>query len=130
MNSSEFAHEWCAAWNAHDLERVLRHFHDDAVFTSPGAQRFMPESGGIVRGKVALRAYWSKALSAIPDLHFRIEHVFAGVDTLVIQYVNQKNVRVSEVLIFDGDLVRSGHGTYPIGVDNPVGALPVAPRES
>lgn len=130
MNTGEFAREWCDAWNAHDLERVLQHFHDDVVFTSPGAQRFMPESGGVVRGKAALRAYWSKALAAIPDLHFRVESVFAGVDALVIQYLNQKGVRVSEVLIFNGDLVRYGYGTYPIGVDNPTGASLVTPRSS
>jgi hypothetical protein len=123
MDWTAFAQDWCEAWNAHDVERVLLHFHDDAVFTSPGALRLQPDSGGIVRGKPALRRYWSKALSVIPDLHFTIDHVFAGIDTLVIQYRNQTDVRVSEVLTFEGGKVRSGHGTYPIGLANPVGAV-------
>lgn len=130
MNFSEFADDWCDAWNAHDLERVLLHFHDDVVFTSPGAKRFVPASGGIIRSKTALRDYWSKALVAIPDLHFEVERVFVGINTLVIQYINQKSVRVSEVLIFDEGRVRYGHGTYPIGVDNPTGALPIMPPGS
>jgi len=48
--------------------------------------------------------------------------VFAGIDTLVIQYINQKGVSVSEVLVFDAGLVREGHGTYPTDIDNPAGA--------
>ncbi|MGH6616751.1 nuclear transport factor 2 family protein [Sphingomonas sp.] len=121
-DSSRFAAEWCDAWNAHDLERVLSHFHDDVVFTSPIAAAILPETRGEVRAKEALRAYWAEGLRRIPDLHFTVEQVFAGVDTIVIQYRNQKGVSVSEVLIFDGDKVRSGHGTYPVGAENPAGA--------
>jgi ketosteroid isomerase-like protein len=117
-----FAAEWCAAWNAHDLERVLAHFHDDVIFTSPIAVSLLPETGGVVRGKEALRAYWKEGLRRIPDLHFTVEAVFGGVDTLVIQYRNQKNVSVCEVLVFDAGLVRQGHGTYPARIDNPAGA--------
>ncbi|QNA83341.1 nuclear transport factor 2 family protein [Sphingomonas sp. So64.6b] len=117
-----FATEWSDAWNAHDLERVLGHFHDDVVFTSPVAAAILPETRGQVRGKEALRAYWTEGLRRIPDLHFTVEQVFAGVDTVVIRYRNQKGVSVSEVLIFDGDKVRSGHGTYPVGAENPAGA--------
>jgi len=32
-----FAKDWSAAWNRRDVEAVLRHFHDDVVFTSPVA---------------------------------------------------------------------------------------------
>ncbi|QNQ07598.1 nuclear transport factor 2 family protein [Sphingomonas alpina] len=119
---SSFAAEWCDAWNAHDLERVLDHFHDDVLFTSPVAAAILPETRGQVHGEDALRAYWSEGLRRIPDLHFTVEQVFAGVDTVVIQYRNQKGVSVSEVLIFDGDRVKSGHGTYPVGAENPAGA--------
>ena len=117
-----FAREWCEAWNAHDVERVLQHFNDDAVFTSPAASRIVPETDGRVNGKANLRQYWSKALSLIPDLHFEVVQLFAGIETLVIRYRNQKGVEVNEVLIFEDGLVRSGHGTYPIGLENPVGA--------
>nr|WP_238992467.1 nuclear transport factor 2 family protein [Jiangella ureilytica] len=44
-----FARDWVAAWNAH--EAVLRHFHEDVVFTSPVAARVLPESGGVLRGQ-------------------------------------------------------------------------------
>ncbi len=122
MDPSSFAAEWCDAWNAHDLDRVLSHFHDDVVFTSPVAAAIFPETRGQVRGKEALRAYWTEGLRRIPDLHFTVEQVFAGIDIMVIRYRNQKGVSVSEVLLFDGDKVRSGHGTYPVGAENPAGA--------
>lgn len=109
-----FAAKWCEAWNAHDLDRLLAHFHEDVVFTSPMAAKLVPESQGRVVGKAALRDYWAKGLSLIPDLHFTVEQVFAGVDAIVIQYRNQKRLSVSEVLIFEGGLVRYGAGTYPV----------------
>ncbi|WP_116953541.1 nuclear transport factor 2 family protein [Jiangella endophytica] len=117
-----FARDWLAAWNAHDVEAVLRHFHDDVVFTSPVAARVLPESGGVLRGKEELRRYWTEGLRLIPDLRFAVEAVYAGVSAIVITYRNQKAVLVNEVLIFDGDLVREGHGTYPGDDPNPAGA--------
>jgi ketosteroid isomerase-like protein len=111
-----FARSWCDAWNAHDLEAVLAHFHDDVVFTSPTAARIVPESGGRIHGKEALRVYWSEGLRRLPDLHFEIEDVTFGVDTLVIRYRNQSGVSVNEVLVFKGDRIAFGAGTYPLSV--------------
>jgi hypothetical protein len=116
-----FAAQWCAAWNAHDLDAVLAHFHEDVVFTSPTAAALLPATGGVVRGKAALRSYWEEGLRRFPDLHFTVETVFAGIETLVIQYRNHKGVSVCEVLVFDAGLVREGHGTYPAGIRNHAG---------
>ncbi|HEX5049396.1 MAG TPA: nuclear transport factor 2 family protein, partial [Gammaproteobacteria bacterium] len=30
-----FAHEWIDAWNSHDLDRILSHYADDFVMSSP-----------------------------------------------------------------------------------------------
>lgn len=107
-----FADDWARAWNAHDVDAVLEHFHDDVVFTSPVAARLLPESHGVVRGKDALRHYWATALKALPDLHFDVIAVYQGESTLVINYRNHRGELVNEVLSFDGDLVCVGHGTY------------------
>jgi ketosteroid isomerase-like protein len=112
-----FAADWLAAWNAHDVEAVLAHFHDDVVFTSPLAVRVVPDSGGVLRGKEALRRYWSEGLRLIPDLHFTVERVYAGVSTLVISYRNQRGGLVDEVLVFADGLVVEGHGTYLVTAD-------------
>jgi hypothetical protein len=107
-----FADEWVRAWNAHDIEAVLAHFHDDVVFTSPVADRVIPDTGGVVRGKDAVRRYWTTALATLPDLHFEVVGVYRGQSTLVINYRNERGGLVNEVLIFEGGLVREGHGTY------------------
>src|SRR5918998_117931 len=109
------------AWNTHDVDAVLSHFADNVVFTSPVVAQFVDESGGVIRGKAALRAYWAEGLRRIPDLHFEVVGVYVGVNTLVINYRNQLGRLVNEVLIFDGSLVTQGHGTYLGSVANPAG---------
>jgi ketosteroid isomerase-like protein len=112
VDAVAFSEQWLAAWNAHDVESVLKHFHEDVIFTSPVAAEIVPETAGIVRGKSALRRYWTQALRRIPDLRFVVEGVYQGTDTVVIAYRNQDNMRVSEVLRFTGDVVIEGHAAY------------------
>jgi hypothetical protein len=108
-----FADEWVRAWNAHDIEAVLAHFRDDVVFTSPVAARVVPASGGVVRGKEALRDYWATALDQLPRLRFEVVAVYRGESTLVVNDRNHRDQLVNEVLTFDGDgRVREDHGTY------------------
>ena len=112
-DAHSFVEAWVSAWNAHDVEAVLAHFRDDVLFTSPVAAVVVPESGGVVHGKDALRSYWTAALSSQPDLRFELVAVYRGESTLVINYRNHRGQLVNEVLIFDDDgLVREGHGTY------------------
>ncbi|WP_082951629.1 nuclear transport factor 2 family protein [Mycobacterium sp. 852002-51057_SCH5723018] len=112
LDAVTFSERWVSAWNAHDVDSVLEHFHEDVVFTSPVAAMLMPESAGVVRGKPALRDYWSRALQRFLNLRFVVEAVYQGIDTIVIVYRNQDDGLVSEVLRFTGDLVIEGHGTY------------------
>lgn len=107
----EFAEGWVKDWNAHDIEALLGHFTEDVVFTSPVAVRLLG-GDGIIRGKQALRDYWSEGIRVIPDLHFEVVALYTGVGTLVINYRNQAGGLVCEVLTFDGTRVREGHGTY------------------
>src|SRR5918998_975235 len=116
-----FADGWVKAWNSHDLEKVLSHFADNVVFTSPVAAQVLNDSDGVIRGKAALRAYWAEGLRRIPRLRFEVVGVYVGVNTLVINYRNQLGRLVNEVLIFDGSLVTQGHGTYLGSVANPAG---------
>ena len=109
-----FAQAWLAAWNAHDLDAVMRLFHDDVVFTSPLAAKVVPESQGVLRGKDALRAYWGAALAQLPDLHFELTNLFAGVDTLLIGFRMNGEPERFEILRFHGHRVGEGHGTYRI----------------
>jgi hypothetical protein len=110
--AQKFADRWVEDWNSHDIERILEHFTDDVVFTSPVAQSLLG-GDGVVRGKAALRDYWSFALTKVPDLRFEVLGVYAGVHTLVINYRNQMGGLVCEVLTLDEHgAVTEGHGTY------------------
>lgn len=108
--------------NTHDLELLVSHYAENVVFTSPVAGQLLAGSDGTIKGKAALRAYWREALRRVPDLRFEIVGLYAGVDTLVINYRNQIGGLVCEVLTFDGPLVAIGHGTYAGADANPAGA--------
>lgn len=114
MDPVEFAWFWEAAWNRRDVEAVLAHFAEDAVFTSPVAQQVGSARDGVVRGKDALRQYWLSGLEKNPDLRFRVTAVYRGVDTLVIAFQNQHGVDRMEILRFADGLVVEGHGTFVV----------------
>lgn len=114
----EYATRWIEAWNAHDVDAVLELFQDDVVFTSPLAARVVPESGGVVRGKAALRDYWTTALAERPDLRFELVGLQAGIDSLLICFRHpglDAPERVDVLRLRDG-LAFEGHGTYPLSL--------------
>jgi|EndMetStandDraft_2_1072991.scaffolds.fasta_scaffold28693_2 ketosteroid isomerase-like protein len=99
-----FAARWAQAWNSRDIEKVLAHFHDDVVFTSPTAMALMGTP--TVRGKESLRAYWTTALSRLTSLRFTVDRVVWDPDSreLAIIYTSEtdgKARRVSENLVFN-----------------------------
>jgi ketosteroid isomerase-like protein len=112
VNAIEFSREWEAAWNRRDVEAILKHFHDDAVFTSPVAKRIGFATDGVVNGKDALRRYWTAALAQNPDLRFQVTTVYQGANTLIIAYKNQQGIDRVEVLAFRHGLVIEGHGAF------------------
>jgi hypothetical protein len=108
-----FAQQWVDGWNAHDMDAVLSHFTEDAEFASPVAAQLLPETNGILRGKAAIRDYWTNGLKRIPDLHFEIIDVYTGVGIVVIHYRNHVRGLVNEVLHLNAEgLVERGYGTY------------------
>ncbi|MGK5533763.1 nuclear transport factor 2 family protein [Streptomyces sp. URMC 129] len=110
--AQKFADEWVAGWNSRDLDRILAHYTDDVVFTSPKIVQILGDPSGEVRGKEALRAYWAAGLRLLPGLHFTVEDVRASVDTVVINYRNENGQSVSEVLTFRDGRVCRGLGAY------------------
>ena len=103
MVPSNLAPDWIAAWNSHDLDRVLAFYTDDFEMSSPLIVRVMSEPSGTLSGKPAIRAYWEKAMSLVPDLHFTLETVYTGVNSMVICFANQAGRRCAEILIFNDE---------------------------
>ena len=105
-DAQRFAAQWAEHWNDGDVEKVLAHFSDDTVFTSPTAADMVGTP--TVRGKGALRDYWVKALARIGSVHFTVDHVLwdESRSELAIVYTARmagKARRVSENLRFAAD---------------------------
>lgn len=106
-----FAQDWIAAWNAHDLERILAHYVADVVFLSPVAQRRVGD--GRVVGIPALRSYWSQGLAAQPELKFELVDVLVGQQCLTILYRNHRGQTAAETFEFGaGDKVVRSYACY------------------
>ena len=116
----QFARDWIDDWNGHDLDRILAHYADGVVFTSPIVSRIMGVEDGTVRGKAALRDYFAKGLAAFPDLHFQLMALTTGVASLSMVLFNQAGRMVVQTLELDADrkvvrVVVSYGDTIPTG---------------
>jgi ketosteroid isomerase-like protein len=92
------ANHWAAAWNAHDLDSIMTHYEDEIELTSPVAAQLFGTAEGKVAGKANVRAYFQRGLEAYPDLHFRLEDVLCGINSVVLYYTNQKGTRTAEFM--------------------------------
>lgn len=104
-DAEQLAARWLAAWNAHDVDAVMADFHPDVVTVTPMAIALGVSQSGKVRGADAVRAYYEHGLARLPDLHFELEAVLVGVDTVTILYRNQRGQQVAETMVLDGDQV-------------------------
>ncbi len=100
--AQHFAQEWIAAWNAHDLPRILSHYRDDFEMSSPLIRLLMQEPRGTLRGKEAIAQYWSLALARQPGLHFTLEHVLIGANSVTLHYQGSRGLS-SEMFLFDDE---------------------------
>ena len=97
------ATEWLDAWNAHRPDLVVAHFADDVVVASPLAAQLRPGSGGVLRGKDEVLAYYVDGLAAVGDLRFTLVETLVGVDQITIVYRNHREVLAAETLTLRND---------------------------
>jgi len=109
----EFAKEWIAAWNSHDLDRILSHYVEDFEMSSPLIIERKIDPSGVLRGKAAIRAYWAIGLAAVPPIQFELIDVHVGVNSIGILYRSIGRRRVIEMLTFNDqrEVIRGG-GLY------------------
>ena len=103
-DANEFGREWIEAFNSHDLARILSHYEDDVVLTSPRAKEIIGSPDGNVRGKAALSDYLRAALTRMPDLTFTLVRSYSGVGSVVVEYTTKDGRRAAEFM----DLNASG----------------------
>lgn len=102
-NPHDLADEWKAAVNSRDLHRIMSMYSEDIVFKSPRVITVAGEASGTLRGKAAVRAYWAKILERRPDLECTVGHVFAGVDSVALEYRFVHGPHGIEFMTLDGD---------------------------
>ena len=95
--------EWIAAWNSHDLERVLSLYAADSEMTSDKIPVFGFDPSGTLRGKDKIRAYWGTALKQLPNLHFDLIDTYVSPDSIVVFYQNERGAKICEYLRLDAE---------------------------
>ena len=100
--AEKFAQDWIGAWNSHDLNRILAHYRDEFVMSSPKIAAIAGEKSGTLFGKDKVAKYWAKALALFPKLHFQLIKIFVGSDSIVLYYQGVSGP-VTEVFFFDSD---------------------------
>jgi ketosteroid isomerase-like protein len=77
MTSVEVLREIAAGFDTHDLDRILRHFADDAVFESPRGEAAW---GHRFEGVAAVREAFTARFSSIPDVRYQEDDHFVDGD--------------------------------------------------
>ena len=120
---STIATNWLAAFNAHDLEALLALYDDQAIHFSPKLKIRKPETGGLIKGKEAMRTWWADALERLPTLHYKLTALTANNERVFMEYIrqvhNEPDMTVAEVLEIKNGLIiasRVYHGDDNVGV--------------
>jgi len=101
--AKRFAEAWVAAWNAHDLERILIHYADTLEFISPLIAERLGLADGTIRDKESLRSYFALGLDTFKDLRFELIELLTGPRGVTIYYRNQRGRTVAETMLFDAN---------------------------
>lgn len=99
---TEFVYDWRQAWNSHDVDRVIAHYHDDVEYASP----FIAHPGRRrLRGREELRRYVTAAFERVPQLSLPApRHVAIGLDSVTVIYDSHHGSVAAEVLVLDEHL--------------------------
>lgn len=101
-NVQAFAKEWIEAWNSHDLDRILSHYSEDFEIWTPYIKIHMgPNSPDSLKGKEAVRAYWTKGLQASPPIKFDLLDAAESINSIGLYYKSSRGKRVMEVMHFN-----------------------------
>jgi predicted SnoaL-like aldol condensation-catalyzing enzyme len=106
------AHLWFEAFNAHNLEKLLSLYDDEARHFSPKLKTRQPETNGFVVGKNALHDWWQDAFNRLPTLHYKVTSLTSDADRVFMEYIrmvtDEENMLVAEVLeIREGKIIAS-----------------------
>jgi ketosteroid isomerase-like protein len=108
----ELAERWLACFERRDLDGLLALYRDDATHTSPKIRVRHPETGGMLRGKTAMRAWWADAFARLPSMRYEPTAITADDARVYMEYVRrvdgEPDLPVAEVLdVAGGQIIAS-----------------------
>jgi heme-degrading monooxygenase HmoA/ketosteroid isomerase-like protein len=96
------AERWLACFARRDLEALLALYSDDATHTSPKIRARHPDTGGAIRGKAAMRAWWQDAFDRLPSMRYDPIAITADARRVYMEYIRrvdgEPDLPVAEVL--------------------------------
>jgi hypothetical protein len=95
------AEDWIEAWNAKDLDRIMKHYAADVEFEANTVVRRWQRPDGKLRGLAELRDHFGLGLKLAPDLHFEMESVFTAPSGYAVLYRRENGNRVLDVVELD-----------------------------
>jgi ketosteroid isomerase-like protein len=106
----EVLREIAAGFDTHDLDRIMRHFSDDAVFDSP---RGTVAHGRRFIGTEAVRAAFADRFAGIPDVRYQEDEHFVSGDRGASEWTlrgtttdgQRLEVRGCDLWTFSGDRI-------------------------
>ncbi len=107
--NKQIALKWFEAFNAHDLEKLLSLYNDEAQHYSPKLKIRRPETEGLIKGKNALRAWWKDAFDRLPSLKYNVKKLTADNEQVFMEYTRlvdgEYDLAVGEVLQIENGLI-------------------------
>ena len=106
------AERWLACFERRDLDGLLALYADSATHTSPKIRVRHPDTGGLLRGKAAMRAWWQDSFDRLPTMRYEPTAITADHRRVVMEYVRhvdgEPSYPVSETLDIEaGKIVAS-----------------------
>jgi len=104
-NFNQIALNWFKAFNDKNIDDLLALYDDDAIHYSPKLKVHKPETNGLIKGKIQLRAWWEDAFTRLPFLHYSILKIMHDDEQIFMEYIRQnkgeEDLRVGEVLVIN-----------------------------
>ena len=108
---SVIATAWFDAFNRQDLEKLLSLYHDNAQHYSPKLKIRKPETGGLIKGKAELRAWWKDSFERLPSLRYDPVLYTEDSNRIFMEYMRhvdgEESLAVGEVLEIENGLIAS-----------------------
>ena len=112
MTNKLIADKWFDAFNRHHLDDLLILYSENAEHYSPKLKVRQPQTNGLIKGKVQLRAWWSDSFENLPSLRYYPNFIIQEDDKIFMEYLRkvdgQEDLIVGELLIIEeGKIVAS-----------------------